>query len=131
MKRCALARRLIAFCGDHGSYFRAPNSFAKLHGDCAMTSKAKGSNVIEVALAAPFCYGQNVIGIPQTFADSCFEPPMAHQGFASSSARTPKLSVLPDRIHGTVSAYSSIPLKNVFAQVPRLRTHLPLVYAIL
>jgi hypothetical protein len=57
-------RGLFRLCGEHGSYFGAANSFAKLHSDRAVTTKAKGSYVIEVALAAPFCYRQNVIGIP-------------------------------------------------------------------
>jgi hypothetical protein len=64
IEKPALVRGLLRLCGEHGSYFGAANSFAKLHGDRAMTSKAKGSNVIEVALAATFCNGQNVIGIP-------------------------------------------------------------------
>ena len=57
-------RGLFKLCGEHGSYFGAANSFAKLHGDRAVRTKAKSSYVIEVALAAPFCDGQNVIGIP-------------------------------------------------------------------
>ena len=57
-------RGLFRLCGEHGSNFGAANSFAKLHGDRAVTTKAKGSNVIEVALAAPFCYRQNMISIP-------------------------------------------------------------------
>jgi hypothetical protein len=60
----ALVRGFFRLCGEHGSYFGAANSFAKLHGDRAVTTKAKRSYVIEVALAAPFCYRQNVIGIP-------------------------------------------------------------------
>jgi hypothetical protein len=126
----ALTPGFWGLCGEQGSYFRAADSLAKLHGDGSVTTKAKGSNVIEVTLAASFCYGQNVIGIPQTFADSDFKPPMAHQGFASSPARTLKLSVLSDRVHRAVGAHSSISLENVFAQIPRLRSQLPLVYAI-
>jgi hypothetical protein len=118
-------------CGEHGCYFGAANSFAKLHGDRAVTTKAKGSYVIEVALAAPFCYRQNVISIPQTFTNSRFKTPMAHQGFASRSARTLQPTVLPGRVHGAVGAHSPVSPKDVFAQVPRLRTQLPLVYAIL
>ena len=57
-------RGFFRLCGEHGSYFGAANSFAKLHGDRAVTTNAKGSNVIQVALAAPFCYGQNMVGIP-------------------------------------------------------------------
>ena len=57
-------RGLFRLCGEHGSYFGAANSFAKLRGDRAVTTKAKGSNVIEVALATPFCYRQNMIGVP-------------------------------------------------------------------
>jgi hypothetical protein len=57
-------RGFFKLCGEHGSYFGAANSFAKLHGDRAVTTKAKGSNVIEVALAASFCYRQNMIGVP-------------------------------------------------------------------
>ena len=64
MERPALMRGLFRLCGEHGSNFGAANSFAKLHGDRAVTTKAKGSNVIEVALAAPFCYRQNMISIP-------------------------------------------------------------------
>ena len=64
LKKPALVRGLFRLCGEHGGYFSAANSFAKLHGDRAVTTKAKGSNVIEVALAAPFCNGQNMIGIP-------------------------------------------------------------------
>jgi hypothetical protein len=64
IERPALMRGFFWLCGEHGSYFRAAESFAKLHGDRSVTTNAKGSNVIEVALAASFCYGQNVIGIP-------------------------------------------------------------------
>jgi hypothetical protein len=124
-------RGLFRLCGEHGSYFGAANSFAKLHGDRAVTTKAKSSYVIEVALAAPFCYRQNMISVPKTFADSRFESPMAHQGFASRPARTPQLVVLPDSVNATVGAHSPISLKDVFAQVPGLRTQLPLVYTIL
>ncbi len=63
-------RGLFSLCGEHGSYFGSANSFAKLHSDRPMTPKAKGSYVVEVALAAPFCYWQDVISIPQTVANS-------------------------------------------------------------
>ena len=95
-----------------------------------MTTKAKGSNVIEVALAAPFCYGQNVIRIPQAFTNSRFQAPIAHQGFAIGPSRTLQFTVLPDRVHGTVGAHSPISLKNVFAQIARLRAQLPLVHTV-
>ena len=71
-------RGLFRLCGEHGSYFGATNPFAKLHGDRAVTTKAKGSYVIEVALAAPFCYRQNVISVPQTLTNSRFKSPMVH-----------------------------------------------------
>jgi hypothetical protein len=64
IEKPASVRGLFKLCGEHGSYFGAANSFAKLHSDRAVTTKAKRSNVIEVALAAPFCYGQNMISIP-------------------------------------------------------------------
>jgi len=60
----ALMRALFRLRGEHGSNFGAANSFAKLHGNRPVATNAKGSNVIEVALAAPFCYRQNMIGIP-------------------------------------------------------------------
>jgi hypothetical protein len=71
-------RGLFRLCGEHGSYFGAAYAFAKLHRDRSVTTKAKGSNVIEVALAAPFCYRQNMIGIPQTFAEPRLKSPVAH-----------------------------------------------------
>jgi hypothetical protein len=123
--------RGFGLCGEHGSYFGAANSLAKLQCDRPVTSKAKGSNVIEVAFATPFCYRQNMIGIPQTFADSGFESPVTHQGFASSTAGPLEFAVLPDRVYTTVSAPSPVTLENMFAHIPRLRTQLPLVHAIL
>ena len=57
-------RGLFRLCGEHDSYFGAANPFPKLHGDQAVTTKAKRSNVIQVALAAPFGYRQNMISIP-------------------------------------------------------------------
>jgi hypothetical protein len=57
-------RGFFRLCGEHGSNFGAANSFAKLHGDRAVTTKAKGSYVIEVALAAPFCHRQNMVSVP-------------------------------------------------------------------
>lgn len=54
IEKPALVLGLFTLCGEHGSYFRAANAFAKLHGDRAVTTKAKGSNVVQVALAAPF-----------------------------------------------------------------------------
>jgi hypothetical protein len=131
IERLALMPSQVRLCGEHGSYFGAANSLPKLLSDRAVTTKAKGSNVIQVTLAAPFCYRQNMIGIPQAFADSCLESPMTHQGFASGTAGTLEFGVLPDCIYATVSAPSPVSLKNMFAQIPRLRTQLPLVYAIL
>src|ERR1700742_3970656 len=52
IEKPALARGLFTFCGEHCSYFRTANTFAKLHGDRAVTTKAESPDVVQVALAA-------------------------------------------------------------------------------
>ena len=85
----AALTRGSCFCGEHGSYFGAANSFAKLGRDRAMATKAKGSNVIQVALAAAFRYRQNVIGIPQTFAYlALLRPQWRIRAWRAGAART-------------------------------------------
>ena len=95
-----------------------------------MTTKAQGTNVIQVALSAAFYYRQNVIGIPQTFTYLCLQTPVEHKGLACGSPCPFQLAMLFDGVKTTMSAYTSIALEYMFAQVPWLRSQLPLVYAI-
>ena len=43
-------------------------TLAELRGDLAVAGNAEGAEVIEVALAAAFGYGEDVIGVPQRAA---------------------------------------------------------------
>jgi len=95
-----------------------------------MTTKTQGTDVIQVALSAAFRYRQNVIGIPQTFTYLCLQTPVEQKGLACGAARPFQPAMLFDRAKTTMSAYASIALEYLFAQVSWLRSQLPLVYAI-
>jgi hypothetical protein len=95
-----------------------------------MTTKTQGADVIQVAFPAAFRYRQNVIGIPQSFTYLCLQAPVQHKLLAGGAARPFQPAMLFDRVKITMSAYASIALEYLFAQVSWLRSQLPLVYAI-
>ena len=93
-----------------------------------MATKAERADVIEIALATALCHRKNMIGIPKTLAQAFSKAPVLHKGHTAFAARSLQLAMFPDRIQATVGAHASITLENLFAQVPRLRPQLPLVY---
>ena len=117
-------------CSKHGGYLGATDPFPQLCGDRSMATQAKGADIIQVALSAAFRYRQNVIGIPQTFSHLCLETPVEHKRLACGAACPFQPAMLFDRVKTTMSANASIALEYMFAQVPWLRSQLPLVYAI-
>jgi hypothetical protein len=113
-----------------GRYLRATNSFAKLGCDSLMATQAERADVIQVALPAPLRYRQNVIRVPKALAGPRVESPMPHQGHASRPARSLQLALLRDGVNPTVGAHALVTVQYLLAQVPRLRSQLPFVYAV-
>jgi hypothetical protein len=76
------------FLSEHRGYLGATNPLSQLSRNHAMATQAKGTNIIQVALPAPFGYRQNVIRIPQTLAHPGGESPMPHERKADVAARS-------------------------------------------
>lgn len=116
--------------GQHRLHFGASNSFAKMAGNCAMTTQAQSPDVVEIALASAFLYGQNVICIPQALASPFFQAPVAHEGKATLAAGPFQPYLLANRIDSAMGANASIPFEDLLAQISGLGPQLPLVHAI-
>jgi hypothetical protein len=74
------------FLCQHRGYLGATNALSQLSRNHAMATQAEGTNIIQVALAAPFGYRQNVIRIPKTLAHPCGESPVPHEREAEVAA---------------------------------------------
>src|SRR5277367_1045463 len=96
-----------------------------------MAPQTEGTDIVEVALAAAFCYRQNVIRVPKTLAHSCRESPMPHEPQASGAPRTLELAVFLDGVQSAVNAHTSVALQYLFAQVSWLRTELPFMHTVI
>jgi len=82
------AGRLVpGFLCEHRGHLGATNPLSQLSRNHAMATQAEGTNIIQVTLAAPFGYRQNVIRIPQTLAHPGGESPVPHERKPKVAAR--------------------------------------------
>lgn len=95
-----------------------------------MTAEAEGAQVVEIALASSFGYGQNVIGVPEAFPAAAARAPLLQQASAIRAAGTPKLAKHSDRIDTADGTDALVPQIHLLAQVRGLRAELPFVHAI-
>ncbi len=109
---------------------RSTHAFAQFQRYLAMTAKAQRAEIVEVAFAATFRHGQDMIRIPEGFARTCLQSPVRKQGGAACAARIAKLARRGHGVNTAPRAETTIALEHLFAKVGRLRTQLPLVNAV-
>lgn len=94
-----------------------------------MTTKAEGANVGEVALAAAFDDGDDVVGVPERFARAGAETPVREERRSRSAAREAKCAGGGDGVGTAVGADAAVAFEYLLAQVGGLGAQLPLVNA--
>lgn len=94
-----------------------------------MTSQAEGADVVEVALASAFDYGNDVVGIPQRFARAGAKTPVHQERCAMGTAGIAELSSSGDGIGFTDSADAAITIEDFFTEIGGLGAQFPLVDA--
>lgn len=94
-----------------------------------MTAKTQGANVRQVALAAAFDDGDDVIGIPEGLARAGPEAPVSEKRGARCSAGEAKLAGGGDGIGTAVGTNTAIAFENSLAEIGGLGAQLPLVNA--
>ena len=88
-----------------------------------MALKAERPHIREVALAAAFGNGNDVIGLPQGFSDS--GSPVSPYFCSGSASELPHVVVLGYAIESAGSADTTVALKHTIAQVARIGAQLP------
>ncbi len=88
-----------------------------------MTFQAEGTHIGEIAFAAAFGDGQDVIGIPKRL--SVFEPPLGSSGYAGGTTHPFDAAQFGDAINAAEGADAAIALKDPLAQMGGIAAQFP------
>ncbi len=122
------ASRWQFFVSRHGTEAQAS---AEASGDFAVAEEAERAEVIEVALAAAFGYGEDVVGVPQAAAaGDGFHAVEAQACGACCSSRALQGIVGGDGIDAAEGTASAVAGEDVVAQVAGVGAHAPLMDAV-
>jgi hypothetical protein len=108
--------------------FRAAE--AQAEGGHAMAAQAEGAQVREVALAAAFDDGRDVIGLPEGAAGVTGQVPVVEQALAGWAARALQDALRDQRIDTTTFADAAIAFEHLIAEVAGVGAQPPLVHAV-
>jgi hypothetical protein len=96
-----------------------------------MTEQAERPDVIEVALAATFGDGDDVIGLPQAAAaGDALHSIKPHARLARGTPRPLECSEGSQRVDSADGAASAIASEDLIAEIARVGAKTPLVYAV-
>ena len=94
-----------------------------------MADQAQGTDVLQVALAAAFRDGQDMVGIPQGPAVQLFQAPTLQESRPMRSLGSPQLEVCSTRINVASCANAAVPLEDLVAQIAWIGAKTPFVDA--
>ena len=92
-----------------------------------MAAETKGAKVVEVTLSASFDHGQDVIGVPEAFACTATQSPVAQQLVASGASGAAELARGGKGVDAASGAYAAITQEDLIAQICGLGAQLPFV----
>ena len=95
-----------------------------------MTFEAECPHIRKIALASPFRYRKDVIGVPQRPAEAVPQIPFAQESVAGFVVQLEKMQAQRDGIDSASGAYTFVPLEHPFAQITGVSAKLPLMNAI-
>jgi hypothetical protein len=103
----------------------------QLRGDFAMAGQAKGAEVVEIALAAAFRYGNDVVGVPKRAArvNGLHTPEGEGLGTGLTAAAL-ELGVDGDGLGGAQRADAAVAGEDLVAEIAGIGTQPPLVHAV-
>ncbi len=97
----------------------------------AVAGEAEGAEIIEVALAAAFGYGEDVVGVPEgTAGGDGFEAPEGEGFNPGLAAGALELGVGGEGVGGTEAAETAVAGKDEVAEVGGVGAETPLVDAV-
>lgn len=93
-----------------------------------MASQTERADILEIALAAAFGDGHDVVRIPETSSHALSESPVLQQKLPILTSRKTKLARSDDGIQATGGTHTAIAEQDVFAQIGGLGAQLPLMH---
>jgi hypothetical protein len=104
---------------------------AELGGGFAVTEEAEGAEIVEVALAAAFGYGEDVVGVPEASArGNRLHTVEAEAGDAGGASGSFEGVVGGDGVDATGCADAAVAAEDLIAEVTGVGAETPLVDAI-
>jgi len=119
-----------AFGLQHGGYFGAAEAFTEGGGGGAVTAETEGADVGEVALAAAFDDREDVVGVPEAFAEFGFEAPVGHELLAAFATGAGEAAAFKEGVDVAEGAAALVAEEDLFAEVAGLGAEAPLVDAV-
>lgn len=111
---------------------RSSKPLAKLRGHFPVAQKAQGTKVVEIALAAAFSYGNNVVGVPQTSPGrDGLHAIQAQAGGAGLAASPLQRVVSRNGIDIAKGAAAVVAREDLLAQIAGIGAQPPLMHAVL
>ena len=95
-----------------------------------MTFQAKRPHILQVAFAAAFSHGNDVIGIPQTAAPAFFQLPFFQKLPARPVVELAKFFAKQFRVGAAPRTKAVVARENLLAQVTRICTQFPFVHTV-
>jgi hypothetical protein len=96
-----------------------------------MATQAESAQIREIALAAPFDDGDDVVGFPQGAAGIAGEVPVVEQALTCRSAGALEDALCDERIDAATAADPAIPFEHLITEVAGVGAEAPLVDAVI
>jgi len=94
-----------------------------------MAFQAERTQIVDVALAAAFDHGNDVIGVPQALSRPGFQAPIGKRPLAAFPGQAAHAVELGDAVDAAEGAYAPVAFEHMLAQVTRIGAKFPFVYA--
>ncbi len=95
-----------------------------------MAAQAEGAQVGEVALAAAFDDGDDVVGLPEGAAGVAREIPVVEQALAGGAAGAFQDALRDERVDAAAFADAAVAFEDLVAEVAGVRADAPMVHAV-
>lgn len=113
--------------GDRGLFTEAG---AQGEGSVPVAMQTEGAEVVEVAFAAAFDDGDDVVGIPEAFAAAPADAPVLEKELAARAPRGAKPAEGGEGIGAADGADAAVAQEDLVAEIAWLGAKLPLVHAV-
>ena len=94
-----------------------------------MTLQAQGTDVFEIALAAAFYHGNDMVGVPEAFSRSGPQPPIERSFQARGATQSLEPAFGVQTINAAGGANPSIAYQYFFAKIARVGAQTPFFHA--